>query len=425
MSVTYILKLIGGKKYAGILPSLPTGEENDTIYHDGENWVANDNSLRTNGDAVSIGNAVASDKRLFIRGDNGHSWVLYCSSSFATEAIAEFIAGGTSRIALCLGLSGYPAPSIDFIQARKRTALNTDSDMFRVYADGKILSDYLKGTGERYLAADATGNIIVKTNPAADDHLVLASDSDNEADVLINKLEAVSPITITEEYTDGYCKLLIGFQSLLPSLDLWFTLSGTQASASSFTFNGTLADSKKVVGSLMTCTSSDGNTRRIGYIKSATHTPGIATANVVTDTDLVNTDISFKVTPHRKYWDYLFPIQVIGELSADVSNSQGLWLLDLKEASYLLPVDSALRQAASGTGAACSWKVYKDTTSLFTNNQDMTTNDTYNERRPDTIAIASGQDVSIRIMTAAGGTTLPRDLQIKLYIVPQTLFTAF
>jgi hypothetical protein len=42
------------------------------------------------------------------------------------------------------------------------------------------------------------------------DHLVLASDTDNEADVLIEKVEAVSPITITEEYTAGKCKLLFG-----------------------------------------------------------------------------------------------------------------------------------------------------------------------------------------------------------------------
>lgn len=213
--------------------------------------------------------------------------------------------------------------------------------------------------------------------------------------------------------------------NLLAGTQLWNNLTGSYASTSTFTYTGSAASAKMIELSLFTCTSSDGNTRRIGYIKSASEGSGTVTVTVVSDSNLASGDKDFKVTYNRKVFDYMHMISIPGEVIADASYSQGLWLLDLKVASYLLPVDSAVITAAAGSGAACAWNVYKDSTALFNTPPDLTTNATLNEQRPDTNTISATDNVSLRITSSAGATNKAIDFQAKLYIVPQNLFTAF
>lgn len=99
-------------------------------------------------------------------------------------------------------------------------------------------------------------------------------------------------------------------------------------------------------------------------------------------------------------------------------------MLNVKRDAYLLPVNSAVRTAAAGTGAACAWNVYKDATNLFTSAQDMTTSATFDEKRPNTNTISATDDVSLRITSSAGATNKASDFQAELFIVPQVLFTS-
>ena len=206
---------------------------------------------------------------------------------------------------------------------------------------------------------------------------------------------------------------------------IWTPLTGSYASASTFTFTGTDTDVRLIQFSLFTCTDSAGTTRRIGYIKSSVNNTGTITATVVTDTNLASGDKDFKVAYNRKVFDYMHLVSIPGEQIADTSYSQGVWLLDLKADSYLLPVDAAVRTAAAGTGAALTFNIYKDTTALFNTAPDLTTNAVLVEQRPTTNTLSAGEDISLRIMSSAGATNKAADFQAKLYIVPQLIFTAF
>lgn len=206
---------------------------------------------------------------------------------------------------------------------------------------------------------------------------------------------------------------------------IWASLTGTYASATTFTMTGTDKDVALMQLSLFTCTDSAGTTRRIGYVKSAVNNSGTITATVVTNTDLDSGDKDFKVAYNRKVNDYLHLISIPGECVADTSYSQGVWFQDVQVDSYLLPVDTSVLTAAAGTGAALTYNVYKGTTNLFSSAPDMTTNTVLRSQRPTTNTISAGDNVSLRIMSSAGATNKAADFQAKLFIVPQNLFTAF
>jgi len=63
---------------------------------------------------------------------------------------------------------------------------------------------------------------------------------------------------------------------------IWIALSGSYASATTFTFTGTDKDAKLIQLSLLTLTDSAGTTRRIGYVKSAVNSSGTITATAGT-----------------------------------------------------------------------------------------------------------------------------------------------
>ena len=205
---------------------------------------------------------------------------------------------------------------------------------------------------------------------------------------------------------------------------IWVDVTGAYASTTTFTFTGTDRDVNLIQGSLLTLTDSAGTTRRIGYVKSASNTTGTITATVVTDTDLVADDKDFKVAYNRKIKDYLHQISIPGEVIADASYSQGVWLQDLPVDSYLLPVDVSVLIAAVGS-AAVVFNVYKNTTALFSSAPDMTTNVVLRAQRPTTNTLSAAETISLRITSSVGSTNKASDFQAKLYIVPTLIFTAF
>lgn len=209
------------------------------------------------------------------------------------------------------------------------------------------------------------------------------------------------------------------------SAEIWTSLAASYASATTFTFAGTDKNVKLIQLSLLTLTDSAGTTRRIGYVKSAVNNSGTITATVVINTDLASGDKDFKVAYNRKVNDYQHLISIPGEVIADSSYSQGVWVQDLQADSYLLPVDFSVLTAAAGSGAAVTVNIYKNTTALFSSAPDLATNTVLRSQRPTTNTLTAAENISLRIMSSAGATNKAADFQAKLYLVPQNLFTAF
>lgn len=211
--------------------------------------------------------------------------------------------------------------------------------------------------------------------------------------------------------------------------DVWYSLTWTFATATTFTTTeSSSAEATRLAWlaerALFTCTNSGGSTRRIGYIKSATTSTTTVTYTVVTDSDLASWDIAFKIAPQRMVEDYKHLISIPWEQIADTSNPQWTWLLNIKRDAYLLPVNTAVRTAAAGSGAALAYNVYKGSTNLFTTAPDMTTNTTLSDQRPNTNTITAGDNVSLRITSSAWATNKASDFQAELYIIPQKLYTS-
>lgn len=281
---------------------------------------------------------------------------------------------------------------------------------------------------------DNVGDIIHDDATASDwtlknqdqDKDIIFNGNDGGADTVIMKLD------VSEGQLSGMLKAVSGVLTpataetdYMTKMAIWTALTGSYASTSTFSFTGTATDAKLVQFSLLTCTDSAGTTRRIGYVKSAAESSGTVTVTVVTDSNLASGDKDFKVAFNRKIFDYMHMVSIPGEQIADTSYPQGLWLLDIKADSYLLPVDAAVRTAAAGSGAALTFNVYKDTTALFSSAPNLTTNAVLVEQRPTTNTLSAGEDISLRIMSSAGATNKASDFQAKLYIVPQLIFTAF
>lgn len=230
-------------------------------------------------------------------------------------------------------------------------------------------------------------------------------------------LDCIDPVTLNTTPLSFYMPVSVS--------EMWTTIEGTYYDTTGFTFTGTDKDVNLIEMSLFTCTDSGGTIRRIGYVKSSSNNSGTITVNVVTDTDLANGDIDFKIAYNRKVWDYVHMISIPGEVIADASYSQGLWLQDVMVDSYLLPVDASVLTAALGSGAACSFNVYKGTNNLFSADPDLVTNAVLRNQRPTTNTISAGDNISLRIKTSNGATNKASDFQCKLFIVPQKIFLAF
>jgi hypothetical protein len=290
-----------------------------------------------------------------------------------------------------------------------------DGDRITIAADGTISAD-IQTTDISGKVDKVTGSSLVADTEIAKIH---AAGSDNQD--LSGKQDVLeSGVNIK---TVGGSSLL-GSGDIEVSSGIWKALIGTYASTSTFTFTGTIKDVNLIQFSLFTCTSSDGNTRRIGYVKSSVNNAGTITATVVIDSNLAAGDIGFKVAYNRKVDDYIHLISIPGEVIADASYSQGTWRQNLKSDCYLLPVDFSVLTAATDAGAALTVNVYKNTTALFNTAPDFDTAATLVEQRPTTNTLSAGENISLRIMSSEGATKAA-DFQAKLYIIPTLIYTAF
>jgi len=201
----------------------------------------------------------------------------------------------------------------------------------------------------------------------------------------------------------------------------WVSITATYSAVQEFTMAGTQQLAYEMIGTLFTCTSADGNTRRIGYIINAVYSNNSITVTVTTDTDLSATDISYKFTPRIYFHYFAHATQCVNELIADANSQVGIWFANTKFDSYLLNVDASVLSPASGAGASVVFNVYKNATALFSSAPDLGTNSILVNQRPTTKEISATENVSIRI-TSVGGTTRAANFQARLTIVPQSIY---
>lgn len=204
---------------------------------------------------------------------------------------------------------------------------------------------------------------------------------------------------------------------------LWTPLSGSYASASTFTVSGgsdRLAAMMKK--SVFTCTDSAGTTRRYGFIKNAVNSNGTITLTVVSTSNLVANDKDFKVTFNQKVYPFIHWIRIPGNMSGDTSNYVGPFNLDLMEDMKYISCDAACISPATGSGAM-TWNVYAGASALHSSAPDLGTNSVLRDQRPTTIDVAEASNITGRVLTATG-TAVTADLQLRIIMIPASLFAA-
>jgi len=98
-----------------------------------------------------------------------------------------------------------------------------------------------------------------------------------------------------------------------------------------------------------------------------------------------------------------------------------MWFSNLRTPHYLVSTDATVRTFASGAGAACTYNVYADNSLLYESAIALGNSSYSFNNIPNTSSISELSTVSARI-TAVGGVVRPKDLQIKLYLVPQYIY---
>lgn len=208
---------------------------------------------------------------------------------------------------------------------------------------------------------------------------------------------------------------------------VWWKVTASYASTSTFTFTGTQTDCFYAINSLYRCVSSNGQVLKAGYIKSATYSSGTVTCTVVGIADLASGDKNWGISINRKINDYRFLITIPGEQIADAAVAKGNWLGDLMDTCYLMPVNISVLSAASGSSPDLTYNVYKTTTAMFTTPPTLGSNTVLKESRPDAPPVSKinpGENVTLKIITSTG-TAKARDFQAKLFLVPSQIFYAY
>lgn len=211
-------------------------------------------------------------------------------------------------------------------------------------------------------------------------------------------------------------------KALIPS-GIWLSLAGTYASATTFTVSsGTDKLAAQMKKCVFTCTDSAGTTRRYGYIKNAVNSSGTITLTVVSSSNLASGDKDFKVTFNQKIYPFIHWIRIPGQMTGDTSNSVGPWNLDLMEDMKYIACDAACITPATGSGAM-TWNVYAGASALHSSAPDLGTNSVLRDQRPTTIDVAEASNITGRVLTASG-TAITADLQLRIIMIPASLFAA-
>lgn len=193
-------------------------------------------------------------------------------------------------------------------------------------------------------------------------------------------------------------------------------------SSNQFTVSGTESLAKHIERKLFQCISSDGLTRRYGFIKTATYLSDVITCTVCSTSNLVSTDINFSFANFPAIDYFCEYININQDLSANALIPQGNAILDLKRDSYFISTDVAVLTGASGAGATLEWNIYIDNvTQAYASHQDMGTSTTDNDNRPTVTTLTTGQSLTLRL-TALVSSGTASYLHARLFVVPQALF---
>ena len=237
---------------------------------------------------------------------------------------------------------------------------------------------------------DNVGDIIHDDATASDWTL---KNEDQDKDIIFSGNDGGSQTTImkldvSEGQLSGIIKATAGVlgtatpgTDYLASMAIWTAISGTYASASTWTFTGTDKDVNLIQLSLFTCTDSAGTTRKIGYVKSSVNSTGTITVTVFSNLALASGDKDFKVAYNQKVTFYEKLVTIPGEQILDASYSQGMFYLNTRVSGYLLCADAAVITPATGSGAVV-WNIYRGSVAMYAIAPDLTTNATLVEQIP-------------------------------------------
>lgn len=164
-----------GNLYIGNVEILPAGDIGQLLRHNGTAWLAETmllilssgilrgsyyaGSYNGNSDKILLADSNGDYKLSEITGGSSNYYLNNRGFIVTIPGGQQifFTRTGTATKAL-LDLKDLASGGQDIIRIH-----NSTIDLFRVLADGKILSNFLAGTGERVLATDANGNIIPTT----------------------------------------------------------------------------------------------------------------------------------------------------------------------------------------------------------------------------------------------------------------------
>jgi hypothetical protein len=203
----------------------------------------------------------------------------------------------------------------------------------------------------------------------------------------------------------------------------WLRLDNAAfSSTTQFTCEGHSTLVTMMPGKLLFCTDVTGATRRYGYVKTATEASGVITVDCVMTSDLVSTDINFNIDLYSDVMLYCERIYINGDIDGNAV-PQGNPILDVKRARYILPADFAMRTSA-GPGGDISINIkVDDTTDIYPVDLHFYTATELQEQRPSVSTLSAGANLSLYVTGSSYGGSAPRDLQARMYLVPQHLFT--
>lgn len=219
------------------LIGLPSGLSNQTLRHNGTNWVANSiltvatTSAGVEGSraAGSVWNVTNNDKA----GSGTDQFLINTPNTFDAGRIGNrnYIGNGHGFVqylgyamtgAISVNAAAYHLNYYSYISG----AL---ANVFKLLWDGSIFSKFYEGTGSRYLGADPSGNIIVMADPTGTPQVNTDWDATSGVAQLLNKPTDISEFTDTTGLIPDDLSDLTDTTGIIPENLASFMTNATQS----------------------------------------------------------------------------------------------------------------------------------------------------------------------------------------------------
>lgn len=238
------------------------------------------------------------------------------------------------------------------------------------------------------------------------------------------EVKASSTISVNTTGSSGSCT----GNAATVTPNIWQPITGSYASANTFSFSGTAKDALLVTKSLFQAVSSNGATLYAGYIKSAGESGGTVTCTVVSVNALAAGAKNFYVAYNEKITglenNYRFTNEVPGVISADASYYVGRFYMNVPDTMLIVSTQPDCMTAASGGSPDATYNIYDNTTAVYNTAISMSTNATLADQVPATMyKVAPGHAITLRWLTSAG-TVKCSDCSVKITYIPTSILRA-